>query len=148
MKDRVLNPEETREGRLVFKYPPSMFPYLRKSIAITTKATTPPRGWSGDRYRWVKTLEELRHYAHHFEDTTARGVKNVQDTRWLMVGYAEAEKDGSGLYFRRYWWLKCYDRAVLPNGIYKERMPAEAVRMFANVPPTTQREEVLAAVSV
>lgn len=124
---------------IVWKYPPEQFPYLREGLHITNKAVGKIHGWSGDRYRWVKTLEELKRYSKHFEETRARGVETIQEIRFLMVGYEEVERDGSGLYFRRYLWLKSYDRAVLRNGIYKDRMPCEATTLFANTPISLNR---------
>lgn len=133
---------EPRIKRIIWKYNPSLFPYLRESLHITNKAVGKIRGWSGDRYCWVRTLEELEYYAKHFEETRARGVKTIQEIRFLMVGYEEVEKDGSGLYFRKYYWLKSYDRYVLPEGIYRNGMPSEATTVFASI-PISERERVL-----
>lgn len=137
--------EEPVVKRIIWKYNPSLFPYLRQSVHIINKTKGTIHGWSGNRYRWVRTLEELQYYANHFEVTVARGVENVQEIRFLMVGYEEVEKDGSGIYFRKYYWLKSYDRYVLPNGLYKDRMPAEATTIFVEAPIPEQKEKVLIA---
>jgi hypothetical protein len=86
------------EERIVWLMDTNAMPYVREGVYLTTQRRTRPR------------------------PPGARG--NV------LVGYAEVGKKGSGIqvYERRVFWLKPHDRYFDPNGVYRVRMPAEAVR--------------------
>lgn len=107
---------------IVWKYPPELFNYLRQSYAYSCKARGAPKGWNGRGY-WVKTMSVLIEIAN-----------SDKESKFLMVGYEEVgEEVTERVYRRHYWWLKSYDRDLQPEGVYKERRPAEAVNPL-NIP--------------
>ena len=109
-------PEIKPKVNIVWKYSPELFSYLRQSCAYTCRTRGPLRGWSG-RGSWVRSIEELLEIAN-----------SDKESRFLMIGYEEVgEKVAPGVWCRRYWWLKSYDRDLQPEGVYKTRRPAEAV---------------------
>lgn len=111
-----VKPEVKPEVNIIWKYSPELFTYLRQSRAYTCKARGSLKGWNGRGY-WVRTMEELIKIA-----------SSDKESRFLMIGYEEVgEKVAPRVYCRRYWWLKSYDRDIMPGGIYRERRPAEAV---------------------
>ena len=114
--------------RVVWKYPPEQFSYLRQSTYLTTKPKGPIRGWSG-RGRWVRTLEELREVAKVAEALYEKGLCKFYRETFLLVGYEELEPTGHwSTYHRLFWWLKSHDRDVWPDGVYKPpSQPAEAI---------------------
>lgn len=104
------------EIKVVWKYPPELFSYLRQGCAYSGRAAGALRGWSGGGC-WVKDMAALITIAN-----------SDKESRFLMIGYQEVgEKVATRVYQRRYWWLKSYDRDLQPNGVYKTRLPCEAV---------------------
>lgn len=103
--------------KVIWKYPPELFSYLRRGCAYSCKARGAPKGWNGRGF-WVKTMNELIAIANNPN----------KESRFLMVGYQEVgEKVAPRVYCRKYYWLKSYDRDLQPEGVYKIRRPAEAV---------------------
>jgi len=116
------------EVRIVWKYPPEQFVYLRETTYWTMRFKGPIYGWSG-RNGWVKTLEELKKVADVRREMRDKGenMKCAPDAH-LLIGYAEVVKTHSRVgYQRRYWWLRSYDRDVRPDGVYAKGHPCEAV---------------------
>lgn len=110
---------------IVWKYPPELFSYLRQSCAYSCRARGAPKGWNGRGY-WVKTISDLIEIAN-----------SDKESRFLMIGYEEVgEKVAPRVWCRKYWWLKSYDKDLQPDGVYKERRPAEAVSPL-NIPGVT-----------
>lgn len=116
------------EVRIVWKYPPEQFAYLRETTYWTMRSKGPIYGWSG-RNGWVKTLEELKKVADVRREMKSRGGNmHWAPDAYLLIGYAEVVNTHSWVgYERRYWWLKSYDRDVCPDGIYARGTPHEAV---------------------
>jgi len=127
---------ETEERRIIFKYDPSIFEYLRQGSAYSGRAIGPLRGWNGGGC-WVKDMPALIKVAN-----------SDKESRFLMIGYEEVgEKVATRVYRRKYWWLKSYDKDLQPEGVYKERRPAEATTIFASIPITEERDRVLVGIS-
>lgn len=72
-------------------------------------------------------------YVREFLNYSCRKRKGkIEYKSWEIVGYAELEKNAdinimNGLYIRRCFWLKEYDRANQPDGIYRVGCPVEAI---------------------
>ncbi len=81
---------------------------------------------------WLEDLETLDYVRQTLDKTRRRNTKPPYLRDGRMVGYARlddsAEPDpDSGLYRRRVFFLLPHDRDSLPQGLYKEGAPGEAV---------------------
>ncbi|MFB7504707.1 MULTISPECIES: DUF6009 family protein [Streptomyces] len=88
---------------------------------------------------WLENLEGLDYVRQALDKTKRRNTKPpyVRDGR--MVGYALLSEDASpdpdsGLYKRRVFFLLPHDRDSLPDGLYREGAPGEAVDPRTIVP--------------
>lgn len=91
--------------------------------------------WLGEvRLVWLAAPEQFTYLRESTYTTTRpRGpiARRFAGDGGRIVGYAEKAADGSGMYVRRVWWLKSYDRDLDPTGVYARRhgvYPHEAVR--------------------
>lgn len=82
-------------------------------------------------YEYITWLHEPEKYSYLRESTSVtcdpNEIPKLENDDWLLVGYENYARDYDGIYFRRYWWLKNYDRDIDPNGVYATGQPAEAV---------------------
>lgn len=81
---------------------------------------------------WLENPAHLDYVRQALDKTPRRRNKPRYARDGRMVGYAElndaAEADpDSGLYRRRVFFLLPHDRDTLPEGLYKEGAPGEAV---------------------
>ncbi|MGW7823514.1 DUF6009 family protein [Streptomyces puniciscabiei] len=81
---------------------------------------------------WLEPVDGLDYVRQALDKTRRRGTKPPYARDGRMVGYAvlddaaEADPD-SGLYRRRVFFLLPHDRDSLPEGLYREGAPGEAV---------------------
>ncbi|MFF9490418.1 DUF6009 family protein [Streptomyces sp. NPDC014676] len=81
---------------------------------------------------WLENLDTLDYVRQALDKTSRRRNKPRYARDGRMVGYAELSDDAqadpdSGLYRRRVFFLLPHDRDTLPEGIYREGAPGEAV---------------------
>lgn len=81
---------------------------------------------------WLEDPGKLDYVRQALDKTRRRNTKPPYARDGRMVGYAllddQAEPDpDSGLYRRRVFFLLPHDRDSLPNGLYQEGAPGEAV---------------------
>ncbi|MEU1568530.1 DUF6009 family protein [Streptomyces mirabilis] len=81
---------------------------------------------------WLEDPEKLDYVRQALDKTKRRNTKPPYARDGRMVGYAllddHAEPDpDSGLYKRRVFFLLPHDRDSLPNGLYRQGAPGEAV---------------------
>ncbi|MDQ0605672.1 hypothetical protein QF037_010105 [Streptomyces canus] len=81
---------------------------------------------------WLEDPDNLDYVRQALDKTKRRNNKPPYARDGRMVGYAlldvEAEPDpDSGLYKRRVFFLLPHDRDTLPDGLYREGAPGEAV---------------------
>ncbi|MEU5893203.1 DUF6009 family protein [Streptomyces sp. NPDC047461] len=81
---------------------------------------------------WLEDPANLDYVRQALDKTKRRNNKPPYARDGRMVGYAllddEAEPDpDSGLYKRRVFFLLPHDRDTLPDGLYREGAPGEAV---------------------
>ncbi|MFF5408455.1 DUF6009 family protein [Streptomyces misionensis] len=81
---------------------------------------------------WLENPERLDYVRQALDKTKRRDTKPPYARDGRMVGYAllddEASPDpDSGLYKRRVFFLLPHDRDSLPNGLYREGAPGEAI---------------------
>ncbi|WP_411093561.1 DUF6009 family protein [Streptomyces sp. 049-1] len=81
---------------------------------------------------WLEPLEHLDYVRQALDKTKRRHSRPRYDRDGRMIGYAVlddmAEPDpDSGLYRRRIFFLLPHDRDTLPQGLYQEGAPGEAV---------------------
>jgi Family of unknown function (DUF6009) len=81
---------------------------------------------------WLESPDCLDYVRQALDKTRRRDTKPAYARDGRMVGYAildntaEADPD-SGLYKRRVFFLLPHDRDTLPEGLYREGAPGEAV---------------------
>ncbi|GAA5041732.1 DUF6009 family protein [Streptomyces similanensis] len=81
---------------------------------------------------WLENPEKLDYVRQALDKTKRRNTKPPYARDGRMVGYAllddEATPDpDSGLYKRRVFFLLPHDRDSLPDGLYREGAPGEAI---------------------
>ncbi|MFD6530945.1 DUF6009 family protein [Streptomyces sp. NPDC060184] len=81
---------------------------------------------------WLEKLEGLDYVRQALDKTRRRNTKPPYARDGRMVGYALLDEDASpdpdsGLYKRRVFFLLPHDRDSLPDGLYREGAPGEAV---------------------
>ncbi|MFI2380222.1 DUF6009 family protein [Streptomyces sp. NPDC018964] len=81
---------------------------------------------------WLENLDTLDYVRQALDKTSRRRNKPRYARDGRMVGYAELSDEAqadpdSGLYRRRVFFLLPHDRDTLPEGIYREGAPGEAV---------------------
>ncbi|MDX3762799.1 DUF6009 family protein [Streptomyces sp. AK02-04a] len=81
---------------------------------------------------WLEDPDNLDYVRQALDKTKRRNTKPPYERDGRMVGYAllddQAEPDpDSGLYKRRVFFLLPHDRDSLPDGLYREGAPGEAV---------------------
>jgi uncharacterized protein DUF6009 len=81
---------------------------------------------------WLEPLDDLDYVRQALDKTRRRGNQPPYARDGRMVGYAcldeGAEPDpDSGLYKRRVFYLLPHDRDSIPDGLYSEGAPGEAV---------------------
>ncbi|MER6687225.1 DUF6009 family protein [Streptomyces olivaceoviridis] len=81
---------------------------------------------------WLENLERLDYVRQALDKTRRRNTKPPYARDGRMVGYALLDEDASpdpdsGLYKRRVFFLLPHDRDSLPDGLYREGAPGEAV---------------------
>ncbi|MGV9915413.1 DUF6009 family protein [Streptomyces tendae] len=81
---------------------------------------------------WLENLEGLDYVRQALDKTRRRNTKPPYARDGRMVGYALLSEDASpdpdsGLYKRRVFFLLPHDRDSLPDGLYREGAPGEAV---------------------
>lgn len=84
------------------------------------------------RVVWLENLDDLDYVRQALDKTKRRNTRPPYERDGRMVGYAQlddqAEPDpDSGLYKRRVFFLLPHDRDSLPDGLYREGAPGEAV---------------------
>ncbi|MFI2380219.1 DUF6009 family protein [Streptomyces sp. NPDC018964] len=96
---------------------------------------------------WLEPLDALDYVRQALDKTKRRNNKPPYARDGRMVGYARlddhAEPDpDSGLYKRRVFYLLPHDRDSLPDGVYREGAPGEAVdpRTIAPKKPGTKTD--------
>ncbi|MFJ8085241.1 DUF6009 family protein [Streptomyces sp. NPDC096205] len=85
-----------------------------------------------DKVVWLEDLEDLDYVRQALDKTRRRNNKPPYARDGRMVGYVtlddQAEPDpDSGLYKRRVFFLLQHDRDSIPDGVYREGAPGEAV---------------------
>jgi hypothetical protein len=81
---------------------------------------------------WLENLERLDYVRQALDKTRRRNTKPPYARDGRMVGYALLDEHASpdpdsGLYKRRVFFLLPHDRDSLPDGLYREGAPGEAV---------------------
>lgn len=81
---------------------------------------------------WLENLDDLDYVRQALDKTRRRKTKPPYARDGRMVGYALLDEDASpdpdsGLYKRRVFFLLPHDRDSLPDGLYREGAPGEAV---------------------
>ncbi|MFD8396053.1 DUF6009 family protein [Streptomyces sp. NPDC059680] len=81
---------------------------------------------------WLEDLDHLDYVRQALDKTKRRNTRPPYERDGRMVGYVQlddrAEPDpDSGLYKRRVFFLLPHDRDSLPDGLYREGAPGEAV---------------------
>lgn len=81
---------------------------------------------------WLRDVNTMPYVREFLNYSCRKRIGKMKYKGWEIVGYAELEKNAetnimNGLYIRRGFWLKEYDRANQPDGIYKVGCPVEAV---------------------
>lgn len=96
---------------------------------------------------WLEPLDGLDYVRQALDKTRRRNNKPPYARDGRMVGYARlddrAEPDpDSGLYKRRVFYLLPHDRDSVPDGVYREGAPGEAVdpRTIAPRSPGTKTD--------
>jgi hypothetical protein len=85
-----------------------------------------------DKVVWLEDLEHLDYVRQALDKTRRRNNKPPYARDGRMIGYVtlddQAEPDpDSGLYKRRVFFLLPHDRDSIPDGVYREGAPGEAV---------------------
>ncbi|MFJ3672524.1 DUF6009 family protein [Streptomyces sp. NPDC090106] len=85
-----------------------------------------------DEVVWLENPENLDYVRQALDKTRRRNTKPPYARDGRMVGYALLDEDASpdpdsGLYKRRVFFLLPHDRDSLPDGLYREGAPGEAV---------------------
>ncbi|SEE58829.1 DUF6009 family protein [Streptomyces sp. TLI_105] len=81
---------------------------------------------------WLEDLQGLDYVRQSLDKTKRRATKPPYARDGRMVGYALLDETASpapdsGLYRRRVFFLLPHDRDSLPDGLYREGAPGEAV---------------------
>ncbi|MFF0478437.1 DUF6009 family protein [Streptomyces sp. NPDC004284] len=108
---------------------------------------------------WLENPDGLDYVRQALDKTKRRNTKPPYARDGRMVGYALLDDDASpdpdsGLYRRRVFFLLPHDRDSLPDGLYREGAPGEAVDPLTIAPkqpgaktPRSQNGSTAAAAS-